>query len=55
MNNRKNHQIFKIDNDDLTSYEVKSRIALNIGRYNHERARKLLFKVLSENIESWWN
>jgi len=54
ITNKKYH-IFKIENDDLTSYEVKSRIALNIGRYNHERARKLLFKVLSENIESWWN
>lgn len=51
----KKYHIFKINNEDLTSYEVKSRIALNIGRYNHERARKLLFKVLSENIESWWN
>jgi len=51
----KKYHIFKIDNEDLTSYEVKSRIALNIGRYNHERARKLLFKTLSENIERWWN
>ena len=51
----KKYQIFKIDCDDLSSYEVKSRIALNIGRYNHERAKKLLFKTLSENIESWWN
>jgi hypothetical protein len=51
----KKYHIFKMDNEDLTSYEVKSRIALNIGRYNHERARKLLFKTLSENIESWWN
>jgi hypothetical protein len=51
----KKYHIFKMDNEDLTSYEVKSRIALNIGRYNHERARKLLFKILSENIESWWN
>jgi hypothetical protein len=51
----KKYHIFKIDNEDLTSYDVKSRIALNIGRYNHERARKLLFKILSENIESWWN
>jgi hypothetical protein len=51
----KKYHIFKIDNDDLTSYDVKSRIALNIGRYNHERARKLLFKTLSENIERWWN
>jgi hypothetical protein len=51
----KKYHIFKIDNEDLTSYDVKSRIALNIGRYNHERARKLLFKILSENIERWWN
>ena len=51
----KKYHIFNMDNEDLTSYEVKSRIALNIGRYNHERARKLLFKILSENIERWWN
>ena len=54
ITNKKYH-IFKMDNENLTSYEVKSRIALNIGRYNHERARKLLFKILSENIERWWN
>jgi hypothetical protein len=22
---------------------------------NHERARKLLFKILEENIEKWWD
>jgi hypothetical protein len=35
--------------------DAKQRIAMNIGRYNHERARKLLFKIMEENIEGWWD
>lgn len=35
--------------------DVKQRIAMNIGRYNHERARKLLFRIMEENIEGWWD
>lgn len=30
-------------------------IALEIGLENQERSRQLLFKILNENIESWWN
>lgn len=37
------------DKDD--KYET----ALNISRINHERAKKLLFKILEQNIERWWN
>jgi len=33
----------------------KQRIAMNIAHLNHERAHKLLFKVMQENIESWWD
>jgi hypothetical protein len=32
----------------------KCTIALNISVINHERARKLLFKILEQNIENWW-
>lgn len=35
--------------------EDKHIIAMNIGHINHERARKLLFKLMEENIESWWD
>jgi hypothetical protein len=35
--------------------DAKQRIAMNIGHYNHNRARKLLFKLMEENIEGWWD
>lgn len=30
-------------------------IAMNIGNINQERAHKLLFKILEENILGWWD
>jgi hypothetical protein len=39
--------IFKTSND--------SGIAMNVSYVNHERARKLLFKILENNIERWWD
>lgn len=33
----------------------KDRIASNIARINHDRARKLLFKIIEQNIEKWWD
>jgi hypothetical protein len=41
------------DND--TAIENKMRIAMNIAHINHDRARKLLFKIMEENMERWWN
>jgi hypothetical protein len=26
-----------------------------MSRINHDRARKLLFKIMEENIEKWWD
>jgi len=43
--------IFSLDGED--SLEIKQRIAMNIGQINHNRARKLLFKLMEENIERW--
>jgi hypothetical protein len=49
-------QIFGIEaRDGETEVDAKQRIAMNIGRYNHNRARKLLFKIMEENIEGWWD
>jgi hypothetical protein len=28
-------------------------VAMNIGRINHDRARKLLFKLMEQNLERW--
>jgi hypothetical protein len=33
----------------------KYRIAMYMSRINHDRARKLLFKLIEENIEGWWD
>jgi hypothetical protein len=33
----------------------KHRIAMYMSRINHKRAHKLLFKILEENIEKWWD
>ncbi len=43
--------IFKLEgsNDD------KKWIAVNISHINHDRARKLLFKIMEQEIEKWWD
>ena len=33
----------------------KHTIAMEIAHENHERARKLVFKLLEQNIEKWWD
>jgi hypothetical protein len=33
----------------------KHVIALNVAHLNHDRALKLLFKIMEENIEGWWD
>ena len=45
--------IFQLDGED--HLEVKQRVAMNIGHINHDRARKLLFKLMEQNIEKWWD
>ena len=49
----KGEGIFQLDGED--SLEIKQRIAMNIGQINHNRARKLLFKLMEQNIEKWWD
>jgi len=45
--------IFRItDNDEQLRLE---RIAMNISHINEKRAHKLLFKILEEHIERWWD
>lgn len=33
----------------------KHGIAMNVGYINNKRAKKLLFKIIEENIEGWWD
>jgi hypothetical protein len=43
--------VFKRDERE----DDKQIIAMNIAHINHDRARKLLFKIMEENIEGWWD
>ena len=45
--------VLRLDGED--TLEIKQRVAMNIGHINHERARKLLFKLMEQNIERWWD
>jgi hypothetical protein len=47
--------IFSLEDHDNVSTDKKQRIAMNIGHINHDRARKLLFKIMEENVERWWD
>jgi hypothetical protein len=35
--------------------DIKRVIAMNIAHINQDRARKLLFKIMDENINGWWD
>lgn len=51
------NQTFKLKNRDegMDVVEIKQLIAMNISHYNHNRARKLLFSIMENNIERWWD
>lgn len=44
---------FTLDGRDDS--EINQLIAMNIAHINQERAHKLLFKILEENIRGWWD
>jgi hypothetical protein len=35
--------------------DSKKHIAMNMGRLQHDRARKILFTLLERNVECWWD
>ena len=49
----KGEGVFTLDGRDES--DMKRIIAMNIAHLNHDRARKLLFKIMEQNIEGWWN
>lgn len=49
----KGEGVFTLDGRDEA--DMKRIIAMNIAHLNHDRARKLLFKIMEQNIESWWD
>lgn len=45
----KNREKYIFEND------CKKHIAMNLAHYNHKRAKDLIFKILSDRIEGWWD
>lgn len=45
--------VFDID-QDFSLMEKNKLIGMNIGYYNQERAKRIMFKMLENNIEKWW-
>lgn len=45
------HKIVMKDSDELSKREIARKIA----HINQERAKKLMFKILEERIEAWWD
>lgn len=41
--------------DEETGEIDKKRIAMNIAQINHNRVRKLLFRILDDRINEWWD
>jgi hypothetical protein len=44
---------FTLDGRDEA--DMKRIIAMNIAHVNHDRAKKLLFKIMEQNIQGWWD
>jgi hypothetical protein len=44
---------FTLDGRDEA--DMKKLIAMNIAHINQDRAHKLLFKIMEENIQKWWD
>ena len=46
----------KQDNaNNVTDFELKRKVAMNIAYLNQERATKTLHKLIERNIQSWWD
>jgi len=48
------HKLVK-NNSKYKGYQEDMAFALAVGLERHLKARKLLFKILEEKIEGWWN
>jgi hypothetical protein len=44
-----------LEKDEVIDPTDKRKIAMFIAHENQERSRKLLFKIMEQNIERWWD
>jgi hypothetical protein len=52
---RKSAYRYIVKNGGVFKGNEKKIIAMNMGYYQHIKARKLLFKLLEQNVERWWD
>ena len=46
---------YKIAVAELDADSTKQRIAMQIGMQNHKRCKNLMYRLVQENIEQWWD
>ena len=46
---------YKIAVAKLDADSDKQRIAMQIGMQNHDRCKNLMYRLVQENIEQWWD
>ena len=46
---------YKIAVSKLEEGSTKQRIAMQIGKQNHQRCKNLMYRLVQENIERWWD
>ena len=51
---RKTAYQYVMKNGGMFANEDKKRIAMNMGQYQHNKARRILFTIMERNIECWW-
>lgn len=53
------NQVLKNSNKNFERYEndydIKEKLCLYVSSYRAEKARKLLFRILSDRLEWWWD
>jgi hypothetical protein len=52
---RKSAYRYIVKNGGVFEGNDKKIIAMNMGHHQHIKARKLLFKLLEQNVECWWD
>ena len=48
-------QVITMRDPPYITTNTKFGIGINMGLINHNRAKKLLYKILEQNLEQWWD
>lgn len=51
---RKSAYRYVLKHGGIVGNDTKKHIAISMSHYTHNRARKILFRLLERNVERWW-